>query len=61
MLGLKIRTKYHLVICEIYLLLLHDKDKVKHPKRYAFANKRWRYHAIKTSSLLGEQLERLSR
>ena len=61
MLGLEIRVKYHIAISKMYMPLLHDEDRLKHPKRYAFADKRWRYHARKAMSLLKEQLKRLSR
>lgn len=54
-------VKYHNAAAKMYMPLLRDEMKPKHPALYAFADKRWRYHMKKSCEILKEHLSKMER
>lgn len=54
----RIKIGYHNVITNIYLLLLRDEIKIKHPKVFRFADKRFRYHMIQSLQIIKKLIEK---
>lgn len=54
---LGIKFQYNLAVCKLYLDtgLLSDAYKLKHPKIYEIADRRWRYHAHECLEVLHRQ------
>lgn len=47
MLFWKSKADWHIAIAKMYMPMLQDENKMKHPRVYRFADKRWRYHTVK--------------
>lgn len=55
------KVKYHHTMAKMYMPLLRDGMKPKHPTLYAFADKRWRYHMIKSCEILKQHFNEMER
>ncbi len=51
----KIKVDYHNAVAKAYMPLLRDINKTKHPKIYAFADRRWRHHMKKSCQLIKDR------
>ena len=51
----KTKHDFHVKVAKAYMLMLKDENKTKHPKIYAFADKRWRHHVQRGLQILKDK------